>query len=378
MRKILVLVLAMMLLLVGCGSKGDSGSDKKTTEGPKVKPTGQEIDVNGYHFLVEKWVRVSDFDIRNDSMRPDSNGVGLSILMEDDTIPMLENGMPAFYFDTTSGGKTESSKIKSWIVVAEPVSNFEGYSVRLTYIYTVVNGHDLPTELIFNNPVSGSESYFTLDPMETELNNLETFDVDVSSCSFDGFGSELKIDKKYVLVSNDYGMSGIGSKMAQSVYYDSIAKLKSDNVIPDSDGDLVFNQVTLEPEFADSSKGAELTETWNSSLSGVVLADHRFVNDDQNIKFSAYSAKFADSPKNWKYLVVYNSYDSKIEEEYYHGGINRISVTTLVLIIDVEKKEVVHIEFIGADCPPAMNAQSPRGEFMRDDALEYIERLLSK
>ena len=166
--------------------------------------------------------------------------------------------------------------------------------------------------------------------------------------------------------------------MAQSIYKDSIAKMKSDNVIPDSNGDLVFNQVTLEPEFADSAKGAELTGAWNSSLSGVVLADHRFVNDDQDIKFSAYSAKFADSPKDWKYLIVYTSYDSKIEEEFYYGGVDRISVTTLVLIIDVEKTEVVHIEFIGADCPPAMNAQSIRGEFMRDEALEYIERLLLK
>ena len=378
MRKILVIVLAMMLLLVGCGSKGDSGSDKKTTEGPKVKPIGQEIDVNGYHFLVEKWVRVSDFDIRNDSMYPDSNGVGLSILLEDDTIPMLDNAMPAFYFDTTSGGKNESSKIKSWIVVAEPVTGLEGYSVRLTFIYTVVDGHDLPTELIFNNPVSGSESYFTLDSMETELNNLETFDVDVSSCSFDGFGSEIKIDKKYVLVSSDYGMSRIGSKMARSIYDDSIAKLKNDNVIPDSDGDLVFNQVTLEPEFADSAKGAELTGAWNASLSGVVLADHAFRDEEKDRKLSGYSSKFADSPKDWKYLIVYTSYDSKIEEEFYYGGVDRISVTTLVLIIDVEKTEVVHIEFIGADCPPAMNAQSIRGEFMRDEALEYIERLLAK
>ena len=97
MRKILVLVLAMMLLLVGCGSKGDSGSDKKTTEGPKVKPTGQEIDVNGYHFLVEKWVRVPGFDIRNDSMYPDSNGVGLHSYWRM-MIPMLDNGMPAFLF----------------------------------------------------------------------------------------------------------------------------------------------------------------------------------------------------------------------------------------------------------------------------------------
>ena len=82
--------------------------------------------------------------------------------------------------------------------------------------------------------------------------------------------------------------------------------------------------------------------------------------------------------RHYRVLHIFSGYHSKIEEEVYYGGVDRISVTTLVLIIDVEKTEVVHIEFIGADCPPAMNAQSIRGEFMRDEALEYIERLLAK
>ncbi len=85
---------------------------------------------------------------------------------------------------------------------------------------------------------------------------------------------------------------------------------------------------------------------------------------------------FANSTDECDYLIVFDGVPSSVEEDFYMGGWDRVSTTTLVLIIDAKQGKVVHIENVGTDTPPAMNSDSTEGEMLKEDLAAYLNDLL--
>ena len=76
-----------------------------------------------------------------------------------------------------------------------------------------------------------------------------------------------------------------------------------------------------------------------------------------------------------EYLIVYCGFVSRVDKEFYNGGIDRTLVTTLVLVIDVQDRSVVHIENVGTDCPDGYISDRSRGFALDDAALDYMNGL---
>ena len=120
--------------------------------------------------------------------------------------------------------------------------------------------------------------------------------------------------------------------------------------------------------FTDSRFFAVLTRPMEADPS---LSDFDFVDVSGN----TYADAFARSTDECRYLMVMMGVISRVEEGYYMGNIDRDTVSTEVLIIDVASEEVVHIEHIGANRPGDV-AQFTSGKMLEDDANEYVRGLL--
>lgn len=83
----------------------------------------------------------------------------------------------------------------------------------------------------------------------------------------------------------------------------------------------------------------------------------------------------AESIDEAKYLIVYCGFVSRVDKGFYDGGIDRVLMTTLVLVIDVQERSVVHIENVGTDCPSGYMSDRSRGFALDDAALEYMNGL---
>ena len=82
---------------------------------------------------------------------------------------------------------------------------------------------------------------------------------------------------------------------------------------------------------------------------------------------------FAQSRGRCRYLAVYGGLVTDITENYYFGGIDRTTMSTVVIVFDAVEKKVVHIEQIGVDLP-ANRTQNPRGQINTSEALMYMRQ----
>ena len=80
---------------------------------------------------------------------------------------------------------------------------------------------------------------------------------------------------------------------------------------------------------------------------------------------------FAESWDECDYFLVYAGMISHVDKAFYWGNIDRKAVSTFVFVIDVRTKEMIHIEFIGNDCP-GVSAQSATGFTMVTEAEQYM------
>ena len=80
---------------------------------------------------------------------------------------------------------------------------------------------------------------------------------------------------------------------------------------------------------------------------------------------------FANGLDECDYFLIYSGMISHVDKAFYWGDIDRKAVSTLVFVIDVREKEMIHIEFIGNDCP-GVSAQSATGSTMVTEAEQYM------
>ncbi|MBR2523660.1 MAG: leucine-rich repeat domain-containing protein [Clostridiales bacterium] len=103
------------------------------------------------------------------------------------------------------------------------------------------------------------------------------------------------------------------------------------------------------------------------------LSDYDFIDVSTNSCVDS----FAGTTDECRYLIVVMGVVSDVDEEFYMGGIDRETVSTEVLIIDVDSEEIVHIEHIGVS-RPGTTAQRPVGNMLEADALEYVRTVCSQ
>lgn len=86
---------------------------------------------------------------------------------------------------------------------------------------------------------------------------------------------------------------------------------------------------------------------------------------------------FANSLAKCDYLIAYDAIDTEVRENYYVGGADRVTVTTIAVIFDVRNRKVAHIEVIGSDTPNG-SKEGPRGKLLDEDLARYLNTLLKR
>lgn len=84
---------------------------------------------------------------------------------------------------------------------------------------------------------------------------------------------------------------------------------------------------------------------------------------------------FADSLDECKYLILYGGFESLLEEDFYFQG-DRVTISTLVILIDAQSREIVAIKDLGSDTPPAFKAEKGFGDVKDTEARQFVADVL--
>ena len=84
---------------------------------------------------------------------------------------------------------------------------------------------------------------------------------------------------------------------------------------------------------------------------------------------------FANSLAECDYLIAYDAIDTEVRENYYVGGADRVTVTTIAVIFDARNRKVAHIEVIGSDTPNGAK-EGPSGKLLDEELASYLNALL--
>ena len=88
---------------------------------------------------------------------------------------------------------------------------------------------------------------------------------------------------------------------------------------------------------------------------------------------------FADGLDKADYLIVFDALDSYVETNYYKNGLDRTTVTTVVMVINVKQIAVEHIEIIDIDVPPPVyDVSNYFAHVDREGIVSYITALLTR
>ena len=91
----------------------------------------------------------------------------------------------------------------------------------------------------------------------------------------------------------------------------------------------------------------------------------------------ALPSHFANSIDECDTLIVYSGFESGRNVNYYSNGADRVSITTIVLVIDAKARELQHIEIIGTDSPSSVTDMSHTTGRLKDkEAEQYIASLV--
>ena len=73
-----------------------------------------------------------------------------------------------------------------------------------------------------------------------------------------------------------------------------------------------------------------------------------------------------------KTLIVVDGFVESVDQGYYQGGKDRVTVRTVVWVIDLASRSVSHIENIGLDKPGDQVSTNARGITLKDEAWDYV------
>lgn len=107
-----------------------------------------------------------------------------------------------------------------------------------------------------------------------------------------------------------------------------------------------------------------------------------FDDHSEELTLDGFDDRLADAKDDLRYVITYRSYETQREQNFYRvvrgsGGLrDRITVSTIVYVVDARSGEVVHIRHVGCDKPPAEYSTRSRGSVLTKEAKEYIASLL--
>ena len=88
---------------------------------------------------------------------------------------------------------------------------------------------------------------------------------------------------------------------------------------------------------------------------------------------------FADSLDKADYLIVFDGLHSLVETNYYKNGMDRITLTTLVMVINVKQIAAEHFYIVDIDVPaPVYSLGEHYGHFDVEGTVSYITALLTR
>ena len=93
-----------------------------------------------------------------------------------------------------------------------------------------------------------------------------------------------------------------------------------------------------------------------------------------------YADRFSETMADCDYLIWIDGCLSHVDEDFYNGSIDRRVITTMVLIVDVKQREVLHMENLGTDTP-ARRVKLPGGNIGQtywEESLAYLSALLAQ
>lgn len=362
---LLMIIAAFALAVSGCSDNEDKTSDV-TDEVQDEEKDLDLVTVGDYHLMPQKAVNVGILDGGGGKLKEDKC-IGLCFLMQEESPSLLTCTYGKILdFDVCLGFEYPLSDVGSSYVITEPVSDEEGYKTRLTFVYDAYKIEDVPEKIVFK---SGDKNDSCAMPECFNVIDDENVIVDLSLADFGEGGNKL-------LMASENAYADFFASRVNKLYRIGINKLKDNEVIPETDDmdSILFDKTTLEPLFFDKEVKDQLSADWKISkedLSGVVVAD-----DNMWLCTDINSVKSVAPYDTWKYLIMYKSYESRLDKGFYYGG-DRVCVTTMVYVIDVASGDIVHMKFIGADVPEK-NTKTPKGTVMKDEAKEYIRGMMGE
>ncbi len=152
----------------------------------------------------------------------------------------------------------------------------------------------------------------------------------------------------------------------------------------DDDGNIVFGSAEAKVRLTSASPDITGKVIWGcySIFSREVSVLEKSPNDtdESTPRFTPVGvsgdAPFASSVTEADYFIVYTGLISRVESEFYDNGHDRNTMTTIVMVIDCNTREVIHIENIGSDRPGIVTSDTT-GAVMTDDATAYMTRICS-
>ena len=153
-----------------------------------------------------------------------------------------------------------------------------------------------------------------------------------------------------------------------------------------------FDDKIREVRFLNPDLGEKLTARPEAELQGVVVANGLgvlhggFMECEESGSLGKGSLAglrgnpvFAQSLEECRTLIYYGGFPSRIEKDYYTGPADRVQVTTVVLVIDMETEQILHLASVWTNTPGDRVAPGNHiGSVNHTKAVEYIEELLKE
>lgn len=214
------------------------------------------------------------------------------------------------------------------------------------------------------------------DSEEIKTSTLETIEetandwaLSVFQESLHKFAAEtgLMLNREETLIDFRYdpergSIPNLSSEEALSRYIDTPVLLEGQTII----GEASHEGTQMSVKYNSENKDPSLPTYWPSLFGGNAMGPVDY-NIDPRV--------FAESIDECDTLIISGGFESLREEGYYLGELDRVTITTLVFIIDVHERKILHIESIGSDLGDPKNGIN-EGRVLGDEREQYILTLI--
>lgn len=335
--------------------------------------TSCSSDKSGYEALGMKFYKLND--ISGYSFLEDYNGTDKAYLCiigdtseTELTIPSEVDGIPVVAVSARGAGSGSLEKLTFSEGILYIENGFDRFSAlkEINFPSTLkkiissfnnldsIESVDIPenTEVIssFENCPNLPLNEEPAEPPAEEWSN-DLFNEAVSGLIDSGDVSASTIDPSYLFEFDDDGNIVFGS---------AEAKVRLTAATPDITGKVIWGCYNI---FGQETSVLEKSPNYSDESTPRFMPSG--VSED---------VPFASSVPEADYFIVYTGLISQVEPGFYDNGLDRNTRTTMVIVIDCNTREVIHIENIASD-RPGIVAAGNTGAVKTDEAMAYMTRI---